>query len=121
MAILLLFETVDELTCRELRDTLQLSAEQFQKHAQSLVDCKLLSCDSEELTPDSILRLNLEYSNKRTKFRITAAVQKESPQEVEHTMNSVEDDRKLYLQAAIVRIMKARKVLRHNELIQEVS
>lgn len=120
MAVLLLFETVDELTCRELRETLQLSAEQFQKHAQSLVDCKLLLCESEELTPETILRLNLEYSNKRTKFRITAAVQKESPQEVEHTMNSVEDDRKLYLQAAIVRIMKARKVLRHNELIQEV-
>lgn len=74
----------------------------------------------QELTPETVLRLNLDYSNKRTKFRITAAVQKESPQEVEHTMNSVEDDRKLYLQAAIVRIMKARKVLRHTELIQEV-
>lgn len=75
----------------------------------------------QELSPETVLRLNLDYSNKRTKFRITAAVQKESPQEVEHTMNSVEDDRKLYLQAAIVRIMKARKVLRHNELIQEVN
>lgn len=62
----------------------------------------------------------MEYSNKRTRFRITAAIQKESPQEVEHTMNSVEEDRKLYLQAAIVRIMKSRKVLKHNALIQEV-
>lgn len=63
----------------------------------------------------------MDYSNKRTKFRITAAVQKESPQEVEQTLNSVEEDRKMYLQAAIVRIMKARKVLKHNALIQEVS
>lgn len=62
----------------------------------------------------------MDYSNKRTRFRITAAIQKESPQEVEHTMNSVEEDRKLYLQAAIVRIMKSRKVLKHNALIQEV-
>lgn len=120
MAVLLLFETTDEMSCKELKDTLQLSADQFQKHAASLVDCKMLTSDTEELSPETILRLNLDYSNKRTKFRITAAVQKESPQEVEHTMNSVEDDRKLYLQAAIVRIMKARKVLRHNELIQEV-
>lgn len=70
---------------------------------------------------ETTLRLNFDYSNKRTRFRITAAVQKETPQEVEHTMNSVEEDRKLYLQAAIVRIMKSRKVLKHNALIQEVS
>lgn len=63
----------------------------------------------------------MDYTNKRTRFRITAAIQKESPQEVEHTMNSVEEDRKLYLQAAIVRIMKSRKVLKHNALIQEVN
>lgn len=69
---------------------------------------------------DSTLRLNFDYSNKRTRFRITAAIQKETPQEVEHTMNSVEEDRKLYLQAAIVRIMKSRKLLKHNALIQEV-
>lgn len=64
--------------------------------------------------------MNFDYTNKRTRFRITAAVQKETPQEVEHTLNSVEEDRKLYLQAAIVRIMKSRKVLKHNALIQEV-
>lgn len=63
----------------------------------------------------------MEYTNKRTRFRITAAIQREAPQEVEHTLNSVEEDRKLYLQAAIVRIMKSRKVLKHNALIQEVS
>ena len=63
----------------------------------------------------------MDYSNKRTKFRITAALQRENPQEVEQTLSAVDEDRKLYLQAAIVRIMKSRKVLRHNALIQEVS
>jgi cullin 2 len=62
----------------------------------------------------------MDYSNKRTKFRITAALQRESPQETEQTLSSVDEDRKLYLQAAIVRIMKSRKVLRHNALINEV-
>lgn len=41
-------------------------------------------------------------------------------QEMEQTRSAVDEDRKMYLQAAIVRIMKARKVLRHNALIQEV-
>ncbi|XP_045466158.1 cullin-2 [Harmonia axyridis] len=120
MAILLLFENTNTLTCKEIRDTLQLNVEHFQRHAISLVESKLLVADTEELTEATVLCLNMDYSNKRTKFRITAAVQKESPQEVEQTLNSVEEDRKMYLQAAIVRIMKARKVLKHNALIQEV-
>nr|CAI5850644.1 unnamed protein product [Callosobruchus analis] len=120
MAILLLFENADKLTCREIKDSLQLNPEQFQRHVVSLVESKLLVADTEELRPETVLRLNFDYSNKRTKFRITAAVQKETPHEVEQTMNSVEEDRKMYLQAAIVRIMKSRKVLKHNLLIQEV-
>ncbi|CAH1163956.1 unnamed protein product [Phaedon cochleariae] len=120
MAILLLFENTNSLTCKEIRETLQLNHEQFHRHTVSLIDSKLLLADSEELTPEVSLRLNLDYSNKRTKFRITAAVQKEMPHEVEQTINSVEEDRKMYLQAAIVRIMKSRKVLKHNLLIQEV-
>lgn len=75
----------------------------------------------QNLTAESVLKLNMDYSNKRTKLRITAAMVRDSPQEVEHTMNAINEDRKLYLQAAIVRIMKSRRVLRHNALIQEVS
>ena len=62
----------------------------------------------------------MKYTNKRTKFRIGGTIQKETPQEVEQTHHAVEEDRKMYLQAAIVRIMKSRKVLKHNQLIQEV-
>lgn len=121
MAVLLLFEKTDQLSCKEIRETLQLNSEQFKRHAISLIDSKLLLADTEELDEtETILRLNMDYSNKRTKFRITAAIQKETPHEVEQTMNSVEEDRKMYLQAAIVRIMKSRKVLKHNLLIQEV-
>ncbi|XP_065171049.1 cullin-2 [Atheta coriaria] len=120
MAILLLFEATDSLTYKEISEPLLLNDEQFHRHLVSLVDSKMLLCDTEELTPSSVLNLNMEYTNKRTRFRITAAIQREAPQEVEHTLNSVEEDRKLYLQAAIVRIMKSRKVLKHNALIQEV-
>lgn len=63
----------------------------------------------------------MAYVNKRTKLRITSTLQKETPQEIEQTVNSVEDDRKTYLQAAIVRIMKSRKILRHNQLVNEAS
>lgn len=105
------------------QETLELNADTFQKHMQSLIESKLLLTNSN--TPDQFegsteIKLNLDYSNKRTKFKITAALQRETPQEVEHTMSAVDEDRKLYLQAAIVRIMKSRKILKHNALIQEV-
>jgi len=72
------------------------------------------------LSKDSSIKLNCSYTNKRSKFRISGAVQKETPQEVEQTHVAVEEDRKIFMQAAIVRIMKSRKVIKHNVLIQEV-
>jgi cullin 2 len=63
--------------------------------------------------------LNKNYSNKRTKFKITAALQKDTQQEVEQTQTAVQEDRKMHIQAAIVRVMKARKSLKHNQLIEE--
>ena len=90
------------------------------RYVQSLLDAKLLNINTESLSPDSTISVNLKYSNKRTKFRIAGTVQKETPQEIEATHHAVEEDRKMYLQAAIVRIMKSRKLLKHNALIQEV-
>ena len=90
------------------------------RYVQSLIDAKLLNINTDTLGAQSVIFLNLKYSNKRTKFRIAGTVQKETPQEIEATHHTVEEDRKMYLQAAIVRIMKSRKLLKHNALIQEV-
>merc|ERR1711983_698040 len=120
MSILLLFEKSDSLSFNELKATTKISDDQFPRHVQSLIEAKLLISNSSELTSESVISLNMKYTNKRTKFRIAGTVQKETPQEVEQTHHAVEEDRKMYLQAAIVRIMKSRKVLKHNQLIQEV-
>jgi len=120
MAVLLLFDKSDSLSYSDLQDTTKLSDDQFPRYVQSLLDAKLLQMSTDTLEPASVISLNLKYSNKRTKFRIAGTVQKETPQEVEATHHAVEEDRKMYLQAAIVRIMKSRKVLKHNTLIQEV-
>ena len=120
MALLLLFEKTDSLSCADLQKTTNIAQEQFPRYVQSLLDSKLMICDSDEVGQDSVISLNMKYSNKRTKFRIAGTVQRETPQEVEQTHQAVDEDRKMYLQAAIVRIMKSRKVLKHNQLIQEV-
>lgn len=122
MSILLLFQNSDTQSYTELQENTKLNEEQLVKQVQSLVECKLLLTDNEKLiNSKSSFSLNKDYSNKRTKFKLTAVLQKETAQqEVEQTHVSVDEDRKLYIQAAIVRIMKSRKVLRHNTLIQEV-
>jgi len=121
MAILLQFESSNTLTFKEIQESTQLNAEQLSRNLQSLIEAKLLTSETTAtFDSESSFHLNLTFSNKRTKFKITAVVQKESQQEVEQTRNSIDEDRKLYLQAAIVRIMKARKLLRHNSLIEEV-
>ncbi|KFM57787.1 Cullin-2, partial [Stegodyphus mimosarum] len=122
MAILLLYETSDVLSYSDIQENTKLNDDQLGKQILSLIESKLLLGGSEKsVDPESTYSLNKDYSNKRTKFKLTAVLQKETTQqEVEQTHVSVDEDRKLYLQAAIVRIMKARKVLRHNALIQEV-
>lgn len=120
MSLLLLFEKSDSLSYKELQETTNISPEQFPRHLQSLLDAKLLLSNTETLSNSSTISLNMKYTNKRTKFRIAGIVQRETPQEVEQAHQAVDEDRKMYLQAAIVRIMKSRKVLKHNALIQEV-
>lgn len=122
MSVLLLFDKSDSLTYSELQESTQLTDDQFPRYVQSLLDAKLLNINTETLTTDSSISLNLKYTNKRTKFKIAGTVQqaKETPQEVESTHHAVEEDRKMFIQAIIVRTMKSRKVLKHTALIQEV-
>ncbi|XP_038044511.1 cullin-2-like [Patiria miniata] len=121
MAVLLLFNSQSCLRYSELLESTQLGEKELQRTVQSLVDVKLVDNKAQDdLDTSASYVLNMNYSNKRTKFKITTAVQKDTPQEVEQTHVAVDEDRKLYIQAAIVRIMKARKQLKHNILIQEV-
>ena len=94
----------------------------FFRFVQSLLEAKLLIVNTESLSPDSTISVNLKYSNKRTKFRIPAAraMLKETPQEIKKAHHDVEKEREFFIQARIVRIMKSRQVLKHNALIEEV-
>uniref|UniRef100_A0A4W5S0H5 Cullin 2 n=1 Tax=Hucho hucho TaxID=62062 RepID=A0A4W5S0H5_9TELE len=122
MAVLLAFNNSETVGYKELQDSTQMNEKELQKTIKSLLDVKMLNHDSqkEEIDAESTFSLNMSFTSKRTKFKITTSMQKDTPQEIEQTRSAVDEDRKMYLQAAIVRIMKARKVLRHNALIQEV-
>ncbi|XP_038245817.1 cullin-2 isoform X5 [Dermochelys coriacea] len=122
MAVLLAFNNSETVSYKELQDSTQMNEKELTKTIKSLLDVKMINhdLDKEDIEAESTFSLNMNFSSKRTKFKITTSMQKDTPQEMEQTRSAVDEDRKMYLQAAIVRIMKARKVLRHNALIQEV-
>ncbi|MGH0134657.1 UNVERIFIED_CONTAM: hypothetical protein FKN15_018857 [Acipenser sinensis] len=121
MAVLLAFNNSETVSYKELQDSTQMNEKELTKTIKSLLDVKMINHDSEkeEVEAESTFSLNMTFTSKRTKFKITTSMQKDTPQ-IEQTRSAVDEDRKMYLQAAIVRIMKARKALRHNALIQEV-
>lgn len=59
-------------------------------------------------------------SSKRSKIKVAVAGPSDAKQDEDHTRKAVEEDRMLFLQATIVRIMKTRKELSHVILVQEV-
>lgn len=64
--------------------------------------------------------MNRNFTHAKYRIKINQVQLKETKQENKETHERVAADRELETQAAIVRIMKGRKKISHNELITEV-
>jgi len=73
-----------------------------------------------KLTAQSTFRLNTDFKSKHAKVLINVRLEPQQQEDTDETHKVVEEDRKLQIQAAIVRIMKARKRYKHGNLMSEV-
>ena len=77
---------------------------------------------SKEIQPTDRFSVNDSFTSKLFRVKINPITAKvENDPERQETRNKVDDDRKHVIDAAIVRIMKTRRMMAHTQLIAEVT
>lgn len=127
MCVLMLFNNADRLSYKEIEQATEIPASDLKRCMQSMACVKgknVLRKEpmSKDIGEDDVFFVNDKFTNKLYKVKIgTVVAQKETEPEKQETRQRVEEDRKPQIEAAIVRIMKSRRVLDHNNLIAEVT
>ncbi|XP_042498068.1 cullin-3A-like [Macadamia integrifolia] len=127
MCILMLFNNSDHLNYKEIEQATEIPASDLKRCLQSLACVKgknVLRKEpmSKDIGEDDAFFFNDKFTSKFYKVKIgTVVAQKESEPEKQETRQRVEEDRKPQIEAAIVRIMKSRRVLDHNNIVAEVT
>eukprot|EP00937_MAST-01D_sp_MAST-1D-sp2_P006022 g6022.t1 len=117
---LLEFNGADEQrSFEQLREAMNLPAEYVKRvmHSLSCGKYKLLTKtpQSKSISTSDTFKLNGSFACPKRKIRIPMASLEES-----HSPRRVEEDRSIAIEAAVVRIMKSRKTLQHQQLVAEV-
>ncbi|XP_027352111.1 cullin-1 isoform X2 [Abrus precatorius] len=118
-AALLLFNNADRLSYSEIMTQLNLAHEDVVRllHSLSCAKHKILMKEpnSKTISPSDIFEFNYKFTDKMRRIKIPLPPIDERKKVIE----DVDKDRRYAIDAAIVRIMKSRKVLGHQQLVLE--
>ncbi|KAF9229789.1 Cullin-domain-containing protein [Gyrodon lividus] len=118
--VLLLFNDETELGYRAILEVTRMDAAELKRTLQSLAcaNKKVLKKRpaGREVDEDDVFYFNAEFTDPRAKVHINSIQEKETPEDSKRTQSHIDSDRKHYLDAAIVRIMKSKKELTYEAL-----
>ncbi|KAF5322714.1 hypothetical protein D9619_000259 [Psilocybe cf. subviscida] len=115
MAVLLQYNQNDTMSLDELVSATSISKEILTQVLAVLVKAKVLINDESEQYD-----LNPGFKSKKIRVNLNQPIKAEVKAESADVLKAVDEDRKYVIQATIVRIMKARKQMKNQALIQEV-
>ncbi|CAB0043995.1 unnamed protein product [Trichogramma brassicae] len=128
MCVLMLFNNREKWTYEEIQNETDIPERDLIRALQSLAMGKatqrvlLKTPKTKEIEPTHIFNVNDNFTSKLHRVKIqTVAAKGECEPERKETRSKVDEDRKHEIEAAIVRIMKARKRMAHNILVTEVT
>ncbi|PSS14662.1 Cullin-1 like [Actinidia chinensis var. chinensis] len=118
-AALLLFNASDRLSYSEIKTQLNLADDDLVRLLQSLSCAKYKILNKEPntrtVTPNDYFEFNPKFTDRMRRVRIPLPPVDERKRVVE----DVDKDRRYAIDASIVRVMKSRKVLGHQQLVME--
>jgi len=121
MGVLLQFNEKEELTTEEIAAGTSLTKGALTATLATLLKTRVMNMDPQgTITATTKFSLNKHFKSKRPRVQINVRSQPEQEKENEETHKGIEEDRKVLIQASIVRIMKMRKELKHGALMAEV-
>ncbi|PFH50426.1 hypothetical protein AMATHDRAFT_61141 [Amanita thiersii Skay4041] len=115
MAVLLQYNRHDTLSLEEIIAATAISKEILTQVLALLVKAKILINEEKDQYD-----LNPGFKSKKIRVNLNLPIKAEVKAESSDVLKAVDEDRKYVIQATIVRIMKARKTLKNQVLIQEV-
>lgn len=129
MIVLLLFNDSPTLTGKEIQSLTNIPFSELKRHLLTLTHARtpiltIAKADeaaSAEDLENSKFTFNNKFTHKLVRIKIALVSQKETEVEREGTKTKMDEERTNIIDAAIVRTMKAAKVLDHNNLIAEVT
>ncbi|KAI3604461.1 ubiquitin ligase scf complex subunit cullin [Moniliophthora roreri] len=129
LVILLLFEDLDDegfLTYEEIKQATSIEDSDLQRHLQSLACAKYKVLKKHppgrDVLPTDSFSFNFGFTANLQKIKISTVSSKvESGEERKETRDRIDEERRHQTEACIVRIMKDRKHMTHNDLINEVT